>query len=179
MKTPFEVTETSPAFYAILYVTRNFPLFTRPGYFRIVNEVMKDFCLYEAMNIRGYVIMPDFIQFLYQAEEKQAEIVLKHFALRLSLQLLDYIENSDDRKGRWLQSFFKESNSVVQAKKSVWGDIHFERIESMRIAQSIIHDMNHLPVREGIVTSAEAYLHSGASSRNWSGEAEFAFLFHF
>jgi REP element-mobilizing transposase RayT len=164
MTNSVSITADHPAYFVILRTEKDVPLFTRAGYFLQVKEELVHFVEFEGMKILGYVIMPEYVQLLFQLDYGDAEVVLKHLTKRTSARLFDYLENNDDRRRKWLKSFFEQENNDRKTENSIWGEVHFEQVDNERVAASILHDMHHLPVREGITTTPEGYMFSGASS---------------
>jgi REP element-mobilizing transposase RayT len=140
-------------------------VFTRKCYCDIVVESL-NYCIdNKGLIVYGYVIMSNHIHFLIEAKNGDLPDVLRDFKKFTSQRILHLIEsNPKESRKRWLLWLFKQEEKEGKTNYRFWQpDNHVEECFSQKFSWQKLNYIHENPVRAGIVSKEEEYMHSSAA----------------
>lgn len=155
-------------FYYELPVAGGIPLFSERWYFDKLSSALKWCCERRGLRIFEYVILPDRICMIVNAQWGSLPETIQtfcHFTSKAVMQKLR--EGRRDLKKSWIIPVLDEANASGSADLSIWEkELPVRSLLSQQQVDEEALRLKESPVKAGFVKKQEHYLHSSACPVN-------------
>ena len=167
MPTGYQIKDQSAAYYLTFQVVFWIDLFTRKVYRDIVIDSL-EYCQKEkGLELFAWVIMSNHIHILARSSKDDMSGTIRDFKKYTSKEIINAIESSEESRKEWMLRLFKHAakRQNKTGTYQLWAhENHAVEVYGNSFIESKVDYIHNNPVRSGIVSKAEDYLYSSASS---------------
>jgi len=172
MTTGYKIEDQEGLYYVTLQIVGWIDIFTRKCYKDIIIESLRYCQQHKGLVVFAYVIMSNHIHLLIQSEDGKLSNLIRDFKSFTSKQILSAIEQESESRKQWMLEYFESvaRNHKRNSRYQIWThENHAEHIFSNKFIEQKLDYIHMNPVRSGIVSEPEYYMHSSAT--NYAGIA--------
>jgi len=165
MSHAYKIQKQDGAYFITMQVVCWVDLFSRKRYRDILIDNLNYCVERKGLNIYSYVIMSNHVHLVASAENKDLSDLVGRFKSHTSKKLIESICTEPESRREWMLDLFTEARLGHKRNSNyqIWThENHAEECYSPSFTFCKINYIHENPVRAGIVSSAEEYLHSSA-----------------
>ena len=169
MSTKYKIHNPEGIYYLTCATVNWVDVFSRKEIKEIIAGSLKYCAENKGLNLHAYIIMSNHIHLIVSSEgEHKLSDIIRDFKKFSAREIIKYLKdlNKPESRREWLLEMFSKSaqSSRGEGAYQVWQhDNHFIELYSNAVIDQKIDYIHNNPVKDGIVSVAEAYVYSSAA----------------